>query len=157
MIIIIAAVSKNGVIGNKGKLPWNSKEEMAFFKKTTTGYPVIMGRKTYESLGKPLENRENIIISKSINLNCNNLKSFDSLRKGIEYCRRKKYEKVFIIGGGEIFEQAIEFAGKILISEMKKPYEGDVFFPEIPSGKWNKKLIAGYEDFNLFEYTPTGI
>ncbi len=155
--IIIAAVSKNNVIGKNGKLPWTSKEEMSFFKKTTTGYPVIMGRKTYETLGKPLENRENIVISKNKNLSNTDLKVFNSLLNAIEYCSEKKYEKVFIIGGGKIFEQAIKIADKILISEMKRTYNGNVFFPEISSEKWDKKLIGEYRDFNLFEYTPTEV
>ncbi len=155
--IIIAAVSKNKVIGKDGKLPWHSKEELSFFKKTTVGFPVIMGRKTFESLRYPLEKRLNIIISKSKKSNKQNLIYFDSIEGALEYCDKKKYNKVFIIGGAEIFKQALGLADKILISEMKRNYDGNVFFPELRSEKWKKRLIGEFRDFTLFEYTPNEV
>ena len=155
--IIIAAVAKNGVIGAKGKLPWKSSEEMEFFKNTTTGFPVIMGRKTFQSLAKPLGNRINIVISKS--LNPENIKGtliFGSLNSALSYCERRQFQKVFIIGGAQIFTEAMEIADKMLISEMKGEFEGETFFPPIDNNKWVKKFLRGYPDFDLYEYIPTG-
>ncbi len=154
--IIIAAVTKNGVIGAKGKLPWKSSEEMEFFKNTTTGFPVIMGRKTFQSLSKPLENRTNIVISKSLKTsNINGALVFGSLNSALSYCEKKRFPKVFIIGGEQIFAEAMEIADKMLISEMKGEFEGDTFFPPVDKNKWVKKFIRGYSDFDLYEYIPT--
>ncbi len=152
--IIIAAIGKNNVIGKNGKLPWKSPVEMKLFKETTTGFPVIMGRKTFESLEKPLENRLNIVVSGSLKIDKETgILVFESLTGAINYCEEKKYPKIFIIGGGEIFKNSIGIADEMLISKMKKDYEGDVYFPVINSEKWKKKLLRKYEDFDLYEYT----
>ncbi|HEY6626612.1 MAG TPA: dihydrofolate reductase, partial [Ignavibacteriaceae bacterium] len=108
-IVIIAAIARNGVIGkSNGEMPWHVKEEFQHFKKTTLGSAVIMGRKTFETLGKPLKGRENIIITrnKDFKVDFDETKLCHSLEEALKYCESKKYEKVFIIGGGEIYRQA---------------------------------------------------
>ncbi len=157
-LTIIVAVSKNGVIGNNGKMPWHSKEELIFFRGTTLGNPVIMGRKTFESLDKPLKGRENIILSKDNNLKvpqeCNR---FSSVGLALEYCKKQKYEKCFIIGGREIFEQTISLADSLIISEMNFESGGNVFFSKIDRNKWNLEEIKSYNDFNVNYYTRAAI
>jgi dihydrofolate reductase len=153
--IIIAAISKNGVIGKAGLVPWYSAGELKHFKETTLGFPVIMGRKTFESLGESLKSRKNIVISTQLRhaSDKDDIKIFNDLEKAYLYCRDElKAEKVFIIGGGEIFDQAIEQVDKLIISEMNFEVEGDVYFPEIDYEVWQEKSVLNYNDFSVIVY-----
>jgi len=133
MISIIVAKSLNNVIGIQNKIPWNLSEDLKRFKKITSNHTVIMGRKTYESIGKPLPNRLNIIISK------NNKKKFtgdniivvDSLSKAL--LKSPSDKEIFIIGGGQIYSEAISknIPDQLIITEVLQSYDGDAFFPEI--------------------------
>ena len=153
-IIIIAAISKNGVIGNNGKMPWHSKEELQLFRETTFGFPVVMGRKTFQSLNKPLEGRENIILSREEKFELKqNCVVFHSIPEAISYCEKRKSEKCFIAGGGEIFKQTILLADKLIISEMNFEISGDVAFPKINEKKWNKTASKSFNNFNVNYYT----
>ena len=136
-IIIIAAIANNNIIGKDGTIPWHSKEDFKHFKETTLGFPIIMGRKTFQSIGKPLVKRKNIIITRDKNYiyNHEDVFVFNDLINSIEFCRGENYEKVFIIGGAEIYIQALKFADRLIISHMKLETEGDTFFPEI-STEW---------------------
>jgi dihydrofolate reductase len=152
--ILIAAVSKNNVIGFNGKLPWYSVEEIMHFKNTTIGCPVLMGKKTWESIGKPLENRINIIITanKFFRPAFDNLIIQYSLFDAIDFCEQKGFEKIFIIGGGKIFEQAILLADKIILSRMNFETDGDVFFPEIKNEIWKEISAEKFTDFTVHCY-----
>lgn len=154
-VIIIAAIAQNGVIGKaNGEMPWHVKEEFRHFKQTTLGFPVIMGRKTFETLGKPLKGRENIIITRNKNFKVN----FDeatichSLDEAINYCNSKNIEKVFIIGGGNIYMQAMPIADEMILSFMKFKAEGEVTFPEIKSEEWKKISSEDHEQFEIRTY-----
>jgi dihydrofolate reductase len=138
-IIVISAVAQNGVIGrSNGDMPWHIKEEFQHFKKTTLGFPVIMGRKTFETLGKPLKGRLNIIITrdKERTFEFDDVKKFYSLNEAIDYCRTLNPEKTFIIGGGEIYMQGIDIADEMIISFLDFEADGDVYFPEIDEEIW---------------------
>lgn len=151
--IIVAAVAQNGVIGNKGKIPWHSSEDFKYFKSLTFGNPVIMGRRTLESLGKPLKGRLNVVISRHMKSESPEVMVFGSLSEALEYCENEaKAEKVFIIGGGEIYKEAVKTADEMSISKMKFEAEGDVFFPEIKSSEWDAEVKADYEDFQVIWY-----
>ena len=157
-IIIIAAIAKNNVIGRKnGEMPWHIKEEFKHFKDTTMGSAIIMGRKTFETLGKPLKGRENIIITKNENfgLKFNRIKIFHSLNQSIDYCFRKKYEKIFIIGGGEIYKQAIPIADELILSHLKFEAEGEIKFPKIDHEDWQKISSEDREQFEIIRYART--
>jgi dihydrofolate reductase len=142
---MIAATDKNGLIGNNGKLPWNIPEDMAFFKKITTNNIVVMGRKTYISIGQPLKNRVNVIISTSVAENFNRerpiqeynsdvivLNSFDQIKD--LYFTTNQFKDIFIIGGRSIYKQSLDQAipEKLLISRINEEFEGNEFLPEIP-------------------------
>lgn len=149
--IIIAAVAKNNIIGRStGEMPWDLKEETQYFKQTTLGFPVIMGRKTFEALGKPLEGRVNIILTKdsAIKEKFEDILVYDTLNAAYKFCESNNYEKVFIIGGGQVFEKAIDDADEMFISHMDLFAEGDVFFPKIDFAQWN---IASRRKRNGFE------
>lgn len=147
-IIIIAAMAKNRVIGYQNTIPWQIKGEQKIFKKHTIGHTVIMGRKTYESIGKPLTGRKNIIISSQANLLLNNkylnkiyntaedrtkMPSKPIILSSIEEALKvsKNEEKVFIIGGAEIYKQTINLSDYIYLTILNRDVIGDSFFPKI--------------------------
>lgn len=153
--IIIVAISKNNVIGRStGEMPWHSKVEFQHFKKTTLSSPIIMGRKTFESLGKPLEQRLNIVLTKNSELKkkFNEIMIFSSLTNALDYCESEDYEKTFIIGGGQIFARAIDTADQMIISHMDFNAQGDVFFPSIDFRKWDIISRDKREDFEIVTY-----
>ncbi len=153
--IIIAATAQNGVIGNSGKIPWHSSTEFKHFKQTTIGFPIIMGRKTFESIRKPLPGRLSIIISRNPELSYEfeNVVVFTSLEKAIHYCETEKYEKVFIIGGGEIYKQSLKFVDELIISIMKLEVEGDTFFPKIDKNIWEVTDKKEFDEFTVCYYS----
>jgi dihydrofolate reductase len=151
--IIVAAVAQNGVIGNKGVMPWHSSEDFKYFKSLTLGNPVIMGRKTLESLGRPLKGRLNVVISRHMKSESPEVKVFSSLPEAYDYCENEaKAEKVFVIGGGQLYNEAIETADEMSISRMKFIAEGDVFFPPFDPSEWESEVKAEYDDFQVIWY-----
>lgn len=152
--IIIAAVSKNRVIGRDGNIPWHLKEELSHFKNTTTGFPVLMGRKTWESINKPLENRSNIILTHKTDFSFShsNVVICNSISEALLYCERNNFQKLFIIGGQDIFEQSMSIADKIIISELKIEADGDRFFPQINSNEWQLVSSVDKSEFVINQY-----
>jgi dihydrofolate reductase len=127
MIKIIVAMSNNRVIGNNNELIWKLSSDLKRFKELTTGYPVVMGRKTYESIGKPLPNRRNIIITRNLEYEVNVCEVVSSLEEALLLTNND----CFIIGGGEIYKQSLEVADKIYLTLVHKDFEGDTTFPEL--------------------------
>lgn len=148
MLSLIVAMSQNNVIGDKNKLLWNLKEDLRRFKDITTGHPIIMGRKTYESIGKPLPNRKNIIITRS-DINIDGCIVVHSIEEAINMFPND--EEIFIIGGAEIYKQTIGKVDKMYLTVILEDYEGDAFFPYINFNMWNIEDIESFdrgEDFN---------
>lgn len=155
MIVIIVAIAKNGVIGKaNGEMPWHIKEDFQHFKKTTMGFPIIMGRKSFESLGKPLPGRENIIVTRNTNLkyDFDGIKIFYSLQDAVDYSRSLNKDKVFITGGGEIYNQSISFADEMIISHMKFDVVGEVKFPDFNVDDWKIISRDEKEEFEIVTY-----
>ena len=154
-IIIIAAVAKNGVIGKDGKLPWKDPIEMNFFKTTTTGFPIIMGRKTYESVGV-LPGRPTFVVSRSLDptpledITAGNKANICNSLENAIFCIKTKLlrKKMFIAGGADLYKTAIDsgIATDMLISRMNNAVEGDTYFPEIPQN-WE---LVGSQAFITF-------
>lgn len=140
MITLIAGIDRNGLIGNNGKLPWKIQEDMNFFKTVTTNNIVVMGRKTYISIGSPLKNRVNVILSSSIVENFDKNRTIDSYLNDVivvnsfDSLKMFSDRNVFIIGGRSIYRQAFELglADKLLISKIDEEFEGNEHLPEIP-------------------------
>lgn len=154
-IIIIAAIARNGVIGrSNGEMPWHVKEEFQHFKQTTLGSAVIMGRKTFETLGKPLKGRKNIIVTgnRDFITEFNETKICHSLGESIDYCKSEKYKKAFIIGGGQIYKQSMLIADEMILSFMKFEAEGEVNFPEIKNDIWQLVSSEDREQFEIRMY-----
>jgi dihydrofolate reductase len=153
-VILIAALAGDGVIGENGKIPWRSEEETAHFKSATIGFPVIMGRKTWDSIGNLLIGRFNVILTRNreFSTHYHETAIFYSYRDAIDYFRTSVYEKVFVIGGGEIFREAIKNADEMLLSEMKLKSDGNVYFPWFDGTDWLLNSSRLYTDFILHHY-----
>ncbi|MEM4367399.1 MAG: dihydrofolate reductase [Candidatus Anstonellales archaeon] len=134
LLSIIAAMSINGVIGKNNSIPWHIPEDLKFFKNKTVNHSVIMGRKTFESIGKPLQNRYNIIVSKSLK-KCDGIYVADNLDDALDIAY-KFDSNPFVIGGAELYKQTIELATDIYLTIVNKIVEGDTYFPEIDKEKW---------------------
>lgn len=133
-ISIIVAIAENGVIGGGNELLWHIPDDLKRFKRITSGHSVIMGRKTYESIGKPLPNRRNIVISRNPSFAVAGAEVACSIANALEMT--KSENEVFIIGGGEIYRQALPMATKLYITRVHDKYEGDTFFPDIDINEW---------------------
>ncbi len=133
MITMIAAITHNNGLGFENTLPWRNPADMQHFKQTTTGHTVLMGRKTFESIGKPLPNRHNIILSSHGMMPTPEADVATSLRSALLLCRNRD---VFVIGGAQIYEQMMPYAGKLIITRIKGDYKCDAFFPQIKAQNW---------------------
>lgn len=126
-IALIAAVARNGAIGKDNALLWHLPEDLKFFKRTTLGCPVIMGRKTYDSIGRPLPGRRNIVITRQADWSASGVDTASSLTEALSLAADAP--KVFIIGGAQIYEQALPLVQDIVLTEVDADYDADAFFP----------------------------
>ena len=150
MVSIIVAVAQNGTIGDKNSLLWHIKEDMRFFRTTTSGHAVIMGRKTFESLGsKPLPKRTNIVITRQ-DVEFEGAVTAHSLQEAIAMAEGD--EEIFIIGGAQIYAQALECADRLYLTLVEKDYEGDTSFPEIDYRYWQLVAEQRHERGEEYEY-----
>ncbi len=139
MISIIAAVAKNGAIGNNNQLLWHLPEDMRHFRETTRGKPVIMGRKTWESLPdsfRPLPGRHNIVISRNRAYQATGATLAGSLEEAIN--NTGDAGEVFVIGGAELYAEAMPIADRLYLTEIDQDFDGDVFFPMFPPSEWQE-------------------
>lgn len=154
MIILIAAAGKNNELGLNNDLLWHLPNDFKRFKALTTGHYIVMGRKTFESFPKPLPNRTHIIITRKKDYEVpENCFVFNSLEEAIEKC--PKNENVFIIGGGEIYKQAIHLADCIELTRVHQTFEADTFFPEINPSQWKKTFEEQHskDEKHQFDFT----
>ncbi len=151
MISMIWAMGKDNALGCKNRMPWYLPADFAYFKKVTMGKPVIMGRKTFESIGKPLPGRVNVVITRSPDFKPEGCITVDTIEKAKAYAEDKE---AFIIGGAEIYKAFLPIADKLYITEINHTFEADTFFPEIDYSRW--KLVSreqGPRDVkNPFDY-----
>lgn len=136
--IIMAAKAKNNVIGKDNKLVWHLPADLRFFKQTTKGHTLIMGRKTFESLANPLPHRDSWIVTRNENYKAEGATVFHSLEEAIATGEQKGLDTVFILGGGEIYRQSMKLADKLIITEVHENFEGDTVFPEIDMNIWQE-------------------
>jgi dihydrofolate reductase len=140
-IIVIAAIAENDIIGKDGDIPWRIKDDFLHFKKLTTGHPCIMSDVTFESLpeqSRPLPNRENIVLTFRKDYHPQGTTIFHSFEDAIKYCNDKQEEKAYITGGSSIYRLGLEVADTLELTRIHKNYEGDVSFPEINFGLFEK-------------------
>ena len=151
-ISLVAAKSENGVIGNGNEIPWSAKGEQTLFKEITMGGVLVMGRKTYDSIGRPLPGRETIVISRSAKNSPDPIKICSTLSIALESAMQLK-KPIFVVGGGQVYSQAISIADSIHLTQIHCHAEGDIFFPEIPNYMRLKKQCYYESNINYtYEY-----
>ena len=149
LTIIVATDAERG-IGINNSLPWRLPEDMAYFKRTTSGHPVIMGRKTFDSLKRPLPNRRNIVISRNPDWRHEGVESVTSLDAAI---RLLDGANAFIIGGAQIYAEALPLTDRLIITEIGKRFACDTFFPSIDAQQWKEVARERYHsEQNEFDY-----
>jgi dihydrofolate reductase len=162
-IVLVAAVGKNNVIGREGQLPWRLKSDLKRFRELTTGKPVIMGRKTYASIGKPLKDRTNIVLTSDLGLVAPGAVLATSLDAALFYARKdaekRGVDEIMIIGGSDVFAAMMPQADRLEITHVHAAPEGDAVFPLIDSSVWQKVAHAAHQagpnddaDFTVVTY-----
>lgn len=141
MISLIVAFSKNLVIGNQGKIPWKIEGEQKRFKELTTGNVVVMGRRTYEEIGRPLPNRTTIVLSRTCNFDAENCMTAKSLPEAVKLAGNRD---VFISGGAKIYEEALPLVEKMYITEIECEIQGDTYFPLFDKDQFVKEINQTY-------------
>lgn len=134
LTIIVATDAKHG-IGIQNQLPWHLPEDLAHFKKTTSGHPIIMGRKTFDSIGRPLPHRQNIVISRQTDWHHDGVFAAKSLPDALDLVAGKT---AFVIGGAQIYQQAFEYANRLIVTEIQAEFNCDAFFPTIDAEIWQE-------------------
>jgi dihydrofolate reductase len=149
---LIAAYDLNKVIGNNNSLPWRIKEEILFFKKITQDSIVIMGRKTYDGIGKPLVNRLNFVITSNL-IHSDHIYSFFSVEDCLNFCEKLNLnKKIFVIGGFSLYKYFLDkdLVDYMYLSEIKQEYAGDTYFPSFDENIWNKSLFHSNDIFDVY-------
>ena len=147
-IALIVAASTNHAIGKNNQLLWHLPNDLKFFKNTTWGFPVIMGRKTFEAVNKPLPGRTNIVITRKLDWEAPTVKTATHLEGAIEIAGQTNAKQLFIIGGGEIYTQAMPLADTIYLTRVHTIMEGDTFFPALDEAQWD---LFSNDDFSADE------
>ena len=153
-IVIIAGVSENNVIGASGKLPWHIPEDLKHFRNLTMGHSVVMGRKTFESLGKPLPGRLNIVITNQTDYKPDGVLIANSLEQALKKCKDHKF--TFIIGGQSVYEQALPLADRLEITRIHRKVDGDAFFPKIDIIDWEEVMREDHKEYSFVTYMRRG-
>ncbi len=149
-LTLIAAVANNNVIGKNQDLPWRIPEDWAYFKKVTSGHTILMGRKTFESLGKPLPNRKHLVITRQTDYHVpEGVEVYPSIEKALAAHPNKD---IFIIGGGEIYQQTINRADTLYITHIHQTVDGDTVFPEINVNHWQETWREDHDGFSFVTY-----
>lgn len=137
MISLIVAMDQNRVIGKNNKLPWHLPADLQYFKKVTMGHPIVMGRKTFESIGRVLPGRENVIVTRNQEFKAEGCVVLHDIAQ-IKMFADNHEEEVFVIGGAEIFKEILPLTDRLYITEIHETFEGDTFFPEIDENEWDE-------------------
>ncbi|HYX63866.1 MAG TPA: dihydrofolate reductase [Burkholderiales bacterium] len=155
-VYLVAAVAANGVIGNGGRLPWQLPEDLKHFKRLTLGHPVIMGRRTWESLGKPLPGRDNIVVTGQPGYGAAGAAVARSLEGALALCAGEPV--AFVIGGSRLFAESLPVAAGLVLTEIHRDFPGDTWFPEYDRSKWRETQREAHTaadgmrfDFVLYE------
>jgi dihydrofolate reductase len=152
IVSIVVAIAQNNAIGKNNKLLWHLPKDLKHFKEITTGHTIIMGRKTFDSVGKPLPNRRNIVITRQ-SITIEGCEVVNSLEAALALCAGEA--EVFIGGGAEIYRQAMQLTDRIYLTIVHKEFEGDTYFPEIKANEWKEVSREDHEpdEKNLLPYS----
>lgn len=145
MISLLVAASENNAIGKDNKLLWNLPNDLKFFKDTTWGMTIIMGRKTYEAVDRPLPGRTNIVITKQTGWKAEDVWVAKDIDDALKQAATTNCKEIFIIGGGEIYKQSMDIADRIYMTRVHANFDADTFFPEIDKSKWELKKNVDFQ------------
>jgi dihydrofolate reductase len=156
-IYLVAAVASNGIIGARGELPWRLPEDLKHFKRLTMGHPIIMGRRTWESLKGPLAGRENIVVTRNRGYEAPGAAVANSLEGALALCAGEPV--VFVIGGSQLFEESLPMAAALVMTEIDRDFEGDTRFPDYDRSRWKESqreqhVTADGMKFDFVLYEP---
>ena len=155
IISLLVATDENNVIGKDNKLPWHLPNDLKYFKNQTWGMPILMGRKTFESIGKPLPGRNSIVITRSADWQHEGVDVVHSIEDAIGKAKELGAKEIFVIGGAEIFESSFEKANRIYLTRIHHVFDGDVYFPLVTNDKWSlvKSFFCKADEKNLYDHT----
>jgi dihydrofolate reductase len=137
-LTLIVARANNGVIGRDNQLPWRLPEDLAFFKRTTMGAPIIMGRKTHESIGRPLPGRRNIVVTRDAARRFQGCDVATTLEDALRLAGQDQAPEAFLIGGAQLYVEGLRLADKLIITEISADFDGDVTFPKLDDSEWEE-------------------
>ena len=138
-IALIAAVAQNGTIGDKGKLPWHISEDLKRFKRLTLGHTILMGRKTFEAIGRPLPGRRNVVLTRNAQYPvAAGVDVSATLNEALAECGKRGEQRVFVIGGGDVYRQALPLADEIFLTLVPRDVPGDTKFPDFDASQWRE-------------------
>jgi dihydrofolate reductase len=159
IVSLIVAVAQNGVIGRDNQLPWHLPEDLKYFKRVTMGKPVVMGRKTFESIGKPLPGRTNIVITRNSGYTADGVKVVHTLKEALALCKTlptaDDSNELMVIGGGEIFSESLLLADKLYLTRIHAEVVGDAYFPAFDEELWTETAAEHFsaDDTNPYSYS----
>jgi dihydrofolate reductase len=154
IIAIVAAVAQNRVIGSRGGLPWYLPEDLRRFRRLTMGKPIIMGRKTFESIGRALDGRKNIVLSSNPSFKAAGCQVVNSVQMALNAASTNGSDEILVIGGANVYRQFLPITQRLYLTLIKKDFEGDTHFPKIEWGRWRKvsEEVANEDDQAQFGY-----
>lgn len=155
ILSLLVAAAENNVIGKANKLPWHLPDDLKYFKNLTWAMPILMGRKTFDSIGKPLPGRKSIVITRNSNWQHEGVVVVHSIEDAVAQAAALGVKEVFVIGGAEIFHSALPNAARIYLTRIHQPFDGDVFFPEIDDKEWIlvSERFCEKDEKNAYDHT----
>lgn len=155
VLSLLVAADEHNVIGKDNKLPWHLPNDLKYFKNLTWGMPILMGRKTFESIGKPLPGRQSIVITRNHDWQHKGVEVVHSVEDAIQKAKDKDIKEVFVIGGAEIFTTSLDKADRIYLTRIHYSFEGDVYFPELSEGEWTlvKNHLSPKDEKNPYDHS----
>jgi dihydrofolate reductase len=155
ILSLLVAADENNIIGKDNKLPWHLPNDLKYFKNQTWAMPILMGRKTFESIGKPLQGRKSIVITRSKEWKWEGVEVVHSVEEAIEKAKEFGVKEIFVIGGAQIFQTAFPQANRIYLTRIHHRFDGDVHFPEVSSNDWNlvQNRFCAADEKNTYAHT----
>jgi dihydrofolate reductase len=155
ILSLLVAADENNVIGKDNKLPWHLPNDLKYFKNQTWGMPILMGRKTFESIGKPLQGRKSIVITRNKDWQHEGVDVVHSVEEAIKKAKDFDVKEIFVIGGAEIFNTSFNKANRIYLTRIHHQFEGDTYFPEVSTIDWNlvNQRFCSADEKNLYSHT----
>jgi dihydrofolate reductase len=153
MISLMLAMDKNRLIGKDNQLPWHLPADLRYFKNVTMGHPIVMGRKTFESIGRVLPGRENIVLTRDADFHAEGITILHSI-EDVKRLSSSIDQEIFVIGGAEIFKEILPVTDRLYITDIHHAFEGDTYFPEIDEAKWTTLSVTPgtVDDKNLYQH-----